>query len=112
MSGVSFRITAVLLAVCACSLNSSSQTDNQTTYTAKCAPCHGATGAGETPTGRMLRVKSFGDSTVTQLSDATLAGSISNGQNKMPSFKTVLTNDQITNLVQHLHELQSKLPTK
>ena len=85
------------------------QSDAPTNYVAKCQACHGPTGAGETPTGKMLKVKSFNDSQVVSLTDASLTTSIANGSGKMPAYQNEFSGDQISNLVQYLHQLQTQL---
>ena len=85
------------------------QSDTQSNYVAKCQTCHGPTGAAETATGKILKVKSFADATVLNMTDASLTGAISNGSGKMPAFQNIYSNDQINNLVQYLHQLQTSL---
>ena len=85
------------------------QTDAPTNYVAQCQACHGPTGAGETPTGKMLKVKSFNDSQVVSLTDASLTSAITNGSGKMPAYQNEFSNDQISNLVHYLHQLQTQL---
>jgi len=85
------------------------QTDAPANYSAKCQSCHGTTGAGETRTGKMLTVKSFSDSSVTNLTDTSLNATIANGSGKMPAFKNIFSVDQIDSLVDYLHQLQSQL---
>ena len=85
------------------------QSDAQSNYVSKCQACHGATGAGETSTGKFMKVKSFNDSQVTSMTDAALNNVITNGSGKMPAFQNNLSGDQISNLVQYLHQLQTNL---
>ena len=88
------------------------QSSAQSNYIAKCQACHGATGAGDTPTGKMLSVKSFADPQVVSLTDDSLTGTLSNGAGKMPAFKNIYSGDQISALVQYLHQLQTSLQAK
>jgi cytochrome c6 len=88
------------------------QSSAKANYQSKCQMCHGATGAGETPNGKMLKVKLFNDPTITSLSDSALLGVIKAGTGRMPAFTNVYTDDQINDLVQFLHQLQTQLPSK
>lgn len=105
----------VLLAIVICSLmvlgasSMRSYSATPSVYVTKCQPCHGATGAGESPTGRMLNVKSFNDSTVISMDDPSLSNVILDGSGNMPAYRETLTDDQISNLVQYLHQLQTNL---
>ena len=71
------------------------QSGGEATYKAKCQMCHGATGAADTPTAKMMKVKSFTDPIMLKMSDATLLGLTRNGSGKMPAFKDKLTDPQI-----------------
>lgn len=88
------------------------QSETQANYVAKCQACHGPTGAGETATGKILQVKSFNDSTVTSMTDPALNGVITSGSGKMPAYQNIFSNDQISNLVQYLHQLQTNLQSQ
>jgi mono/diheme cytochrome c family protein len=68
-------------------------------YKAKCAMCHGATGAGDTPIGKKLAIKALSSPDVQKNSDAQLLQVITNGKGKMPAFGTKLSADQIKQLV-------------
>ena len=105
-----FAIFAALILLGTASVCAQSET--QTNYVAKCQACHGPTGAGETPTGKMLKVKSFNDAQVTSLTDASLNSTITNGSGKMPSYQNEFSGDQISALVQYLHQLQASLQSQ
>lgn len=79
----------------------------EATYKAKCQMCHGPDGKGETPTGKAMKVKNFGGEDVQKMSDADLAGTISNGKGKMPPYKT-LTPEQVKGLVAYIRGLAKK----
>jgi mono/diheme cytochrome c family protein len=89
-----------------------SQSAARTAYVTNCQACHGATGAGETPTGKILKVKPFNDPQVVGLADAAISSNIARGLGKMPPFKNILSNDQISSLVQYMHQLQANLQTQ
>jgi cytochrome c6 len=65
------------------------------TYKTKCAMCHGATGLGDTPAGKVFKAASLKDPMVTTKSNDELTVIIKNGKNKMPAWKDKLTEDQI-----------------
>lgn len=88
------------------------QSDAQSNYVSKCQACHGPTGAGETATGKVLKIKPFNDAQVMNMTDVNLNTVITNGSGKMPAFQNFYSGDQINNLVQYLHQLQSKLQSQ
>jgi mono/diheme cytochrome c family protein len=104
------RSVAVLAAVIFLQTGSTyCQSDAQANYSAKCQACHGSSGAGDTPVGRMLKVKPLNDPRVVSMTDSSLTDVIDRGSGKMPGYQEAYTSDQITNLVQYLHQLQTKL---
>lgn len=101
--------TAVLtLALLASGTLSFAQSGGEATYKAKCQMCHGATGAGDTPTGKMMKVKPFSEPTVAKSSDSALAGITKNGSGKMPAYKDKLTDSQIQEVVAYIRVLEKK----
>jgi mono/diheme cytochrome c family protein len=68
-------------------------------YTAKCAMCHGATGAGDTPMGKKLALKALGSAEVQKKDDADLVKVIAKGSGKMPAFASKISDAQIKQLV-------------
>jgi len=84
------------------------QSGGEATYKAKCQMCHGATGSGDTPTGRAMKVTPFQDPEVARMSDAALVGIIKNGSRKMPAYKDKLTDAQIKAVVRYVRGLQKK----
>lgn len=87
---------------------SAAQTTAESDFRANCAMCHGKTGAGETPMGRVLKVTPFSDPTVVAMTDSALNNAVINGQGKMQAYSTNLSSTQITNLIQYIRQLQSK----
>ena len=71
-------------------------------YTAKCKPCHGADGTGNTPVGKSLHVKSLASEEVQKLSDGDLTKVIHDGRNKMPAFAGKMTDEEIAAMVQYI----------
>jgi mono/diheme cytochrome c family protein len=80
--------------------------DGAADYKAKCAPCHGASGAGDTTMGKNLKIRDFRSDDVQKQSDDELAGIIAKGKGKMPSFDGKLSKDQISDLVKHIRTLK------
>lgn len=101
--------TAVLgLALLATGTLSFAQSGGEATYKAKCQMCHGATGAGDTPAGKSMKVKSFSDPEVAKMSDAAMINLTKNGQGKMPSYKDKLSDAQIKDVVTYIRGLEKK----
>jgi len=73
--------------------------DAATLYKSKCAMCHGATGAGDTPMGKKLAIKNLGSPDVQKNNDEKLQQVIAKGSGKMPPFGTKLSEAQIKQLV-------------
>ncbi len=84
------------------------QSGGEATYKAKCQMCHGATGAGDTPAGKSMKVPSFKDPEVAKMSTNALIAIVKNGQGKMPAFKDKLTDAQIKDAVAYIHQLQKR----
>ncbi len=77
-------------------------------YKAKCASCHGADGKGETPVGKMYKLRDLGSADVQKQSDAELTSVISKGKNKMPGYGRSLKEEQIKDLVAYIRDLAKK----
>jgi len=75
------------------------QSPGEATYKAKCQMCHGATGAAETPTAKMLKVKPLSDPDIKKLSADDMFAAVKNGKGKMQPFKDKLTDAQIKDAV-------------
>lgn len=75
-------------------------------FKAKCAACHGASGAGDTGMGKAMGLKDLGSADVQKQSDADLAGIITNGKGKMPKYDGKLTKEQIDSVVQFIRTLK------
>ena len=76
------------------------------TFKAKCAACHGATGAGDTTMGKNLKLKDLGSADVQKLSDAELTTIIAKGQGKMPAYGGKLKDDEIQAVVKFIRSLK------
>ncbi len=73
--------------------------DGAALYKANCNTCHGPTGAGDTPAGKMMKAKPLGSAEVQKLTDAEITASVTNGKGKMPAFGKKLSADDIKALV-------------
>jgi cytochrome c6 len=72
----------------------------EATYKSKCAMCHGATGAGDTPAGKSMKVLPF-----VKMSEADMVTIITTGKGKMPAYKGKLTDAQINEVAAYSHTL-------
>ena len=77
-------------------------------YKAKCSACHGADGKGDNPMGKKMGVRDFTSPEVQKMSDDELTTLISDGKDKMPSYKKSLKPDQIKDLVGYIRSLAAK----
>ena len=82
--------------------------DGAALYKANCNTCHGPTGAGDTPAGKMMKAKPLGGADVQKLSDAEITATITNGKGKMPAFGKKLSADDIKALVAYVRTFKSK----
>jgi mono/diheme cytochrome c family protein len=100
------RSTLTLIAVLALSpltLRAQTAADN---YKSKCQMCHGATGLGDTPAGKAMKVPAFNSPDLIKMSDADLIAATTNGKGKMPAYTGKLTAPQIKDLVGYIRTLQ------
>lgn len=74
-------------------------------YKSKCQGCHGPTGRASV-IGKKLGAKDFQDPDVAKLSQAERAKIIADGKNKMPPYKSVLTDEQIKALAKYIREMK------
>ena len=76
------------------------------TFKAKCAACHGATGAGDTTMGKNLKLRDLGSADVQKQSDDELTTVITKGKGKMPAYDGKLTKEQVSDLVKFIRSLK------
>jgi cytochrome c6 len=76
------------------------------TFKAKCAMCHGATGAGDTVMGKNMKLKDLGSAEVQKQSDAELTAIVTKGKGKMPPSEGKLSKDQISDVVKFIRTLK------
>jgi mono/diheme cytochrome c family protein len=77
-------------------------------YKSKCQMCHAADGSGNTPAGKSSKARPFDSPEVLKLSDDDLIKVTKNGHGKMPAYAGKLTDDQIKDVIAHIHTLQKK----
>jgi mono/diheme cytochrome c family protein len=82
--------------------------DAAAVFKSKCAICHAADGSGNSPTGKAMKVPDLLSADAQKKTDADLDGIITNGKNKMPSYKDKLSADQIKQLVSFIRDLAKK----
>jgi cytochrome c6 len=75
-------------------------------YKAKCAMCHGASGAGDTVMGKNMKIRDFSSADVQKQSDAEITDIITKGKGKMPAYDGKLSKDQIGDLVKWIRTLK------
>ncbi|MFY9676518.1 MAG: cytochrome c [Terriglobales bacterium] len=80
--------------------------DSGAEFKTRCAPCHGARGAGDTKLGENLRVRDLGSAEVQKQSDAELTEIISKGKSKMPAYDRKLTREEINDIVKYIRTLK------
>lgn len=75
-------------------------------YKTKCQACHGADGKGKTPVAKALGVRDFTAPDVAKQTDAEFFTITKDGKNKMPGYKSSLTDAQIKDLVKYIRTLK------
>ena len=82
--------------------------DGAAVYKSKCAMCHGADGAGQTPTGKSMKLKSLSSEEVQKLTDAEMTKIVADGKGKMPGYKSKLSAEEIDLVVKFVRSFASK----
>ena len=107
---ISFRTGIVLLAalflIHGLSAPTNADEKSASTFKAKCAVCHGASGKGDSPAGKSMGVLSFSDPAVAGKSDADLRAVVEKGKNKMPAYGKSLKQEEIQGLVAYIRSLK------
>lgn len=80
--------------------------DGGAEFKVRCAPCHGARGAGDTKIGQNLKVRDLGSADVQKQPDEELAAIITKGKGKMPAYGGKLSKDQISDLLRYIRTLK------
>jgi mono/diheme cytochrome c family protein len=77
----------------------------QAVFKSSCSLCHGADGAGHTPTGKALQIPDLRSAEARKLTDEQMIDVISKGKNqRMPEFGTKLSSEQIQTLVKYIRK--------
>ena len=80
--------------------------DGAALYKSKCALCHGADGAGQTPMGKNMKLRDLRSADVQKQTDAELAKWIADGKGKMPAYKSKMSAEEINALVAFIRTLK------
>lgn len=80
--------------------------DTAAIYKAKCTMCHGADGAGQTPTGKKMKVRDLRSPEVQKMSDKELTTIITDGKGKMLAYKGKLAPADISALVELIRKMK------
>jgi mono/diheme cytochrome c family protein len=86
------------------------QSSGETTYKAKCAMCHGATGTPNPGIARIMGVKAVSDPEIMGLTVSQMFNCTKNGKGKMAPFKGKLTDAQIKDSVAFYRGLMTTEP--
>jgi mono/diheme cytochrome c family protein len=87
--------------------DSKSITAGKTLYTTQCLKCHGDAGRGDGPSAKDLtpRPKDLSDSTVASQTDGALFWKITTGRKPMPTFETLISDDDRWNVINYVRTL-------
>jgi mono/diheme cytochrome c family protein len=107
-TGLRCAVLAVVVAAFGLLCSGLSAQDVASTYKAKCSACHGADGKGDTPVGKKMGLKDLASADVQKMTDDELTAVISDGKEKMPSYKKSLKPDQIKELVGFVRSMAKK----
>ena len=75
-------------------------------YKAKCAACHGASGAADTMLGKNMKLRRLDSAEVQEQSDDELTAIISKGKKRMPRYDDKLSPAQIRAVVEYIRSLK------
>ena len=76
------------------------------TFKARCAPCHGKTGKGDTKMGQHFKLRDLSSADVQKQTEDELVAIIAKGKGKMPPYGAKLTREQIEDLVKFIRSLK------
>lgn len=99
---------AVVIAVIALPAFADAGVDAAALYKSKCAMCHGPDGAGQTPTGKAMKVRDLRSADVQKMTDKQLFTAISDGKGKMPAYKAKMSQADLDALVGYIRQLGKK----
>jgi len=81
------------------------QGEGEKVYKAKCAACHGADGAGQTPVAKAINVRSFCAPEAKKETVAEMTEITAKGKNKMPAYEKQLSAAEIKDVVAYVRTL-------
>ena len=96
----------ILMTFAALPLIADAGSDGAAVYKSKCAMCHGPDGAGQTPTGKTMKVRDLRSAEVQKMTDKELATVITDGKGKMPGYKGKISQTDIDALVSFVRTLK------
>ena len=97
--------TAAIALLCSIAAPAFAADGGADTFKARCAMCHGEDGKANTPAGKAFKAMPLRDPMVVNSSDEELTNIVKNGKNKMPSFKSILTDDQVKAVISYIRTL-------
>jgi mono/diheme cytochrome c family protein len=95
-------------------LPATAEETGESLFKSKCAMCHGPDGAGKTKMGETLKIPDLHSADAQKKSDDELNTVIAKGKEKMPSYESKLSKEQIAKLVAfaklvaYIREIQAK----
>lgn len=98
-----FYLAVGMVLLVGCALGSA-QSAGEATYKAKCQNCHGPDGLANSGIGKAMKVKPASDAEVKKLSEDTMIEAVRNGEGKMQSYKSSLTDVQIKDTVDYFRK--------
>jgi cytochrome c6 len=106
MTNMTRSLVVLAATVCLAGSVGFAQSSGEALYKSKCQMCHGAKGAAETPTAKMLKVFPINSPEMKKLSEADMIKATADGKGKMPAFKGKLTDPQIKEVVSYFRTLK------
>ena len=101
------RVLLVLIVAIAVALPMlAADPDGAALYKAKCAMCHGPDGAGQTATGKAMKVRDLRSADVQKQTEKELEAIVTNGKAKMPAYKGKISEAEIDALVKYIKTLK------
>ena len=104
------RMKSLIVALClvASPMFAADAADGAALFKTHCASCHGADGKGRSPIGKSLHVKDLASDDVQKKTGEELEKIISDGEGKMPPYKSKLHEEDIDALVKFIRTLAPK----
>jgi len=100
---IRFHLTVGIMVMVGCA-SAFAQSAGEATYKTKCQNCHGPDGQANSGIGKAMKVKPVADPEVKKLSEETMIEAVRNGEGKMQSYKSSLTDVQIKDSVDYFRK--------